>query len=133
MICLDSSFIIDYLKGDVSAKKALLRCGKTRMFVSEFAIFEVAEGLIFLMGKKSSKKEFDVFFDFIGSLEVLSLNNFFSLDAAKISAELNLKGVRVDSVDSLIAGSMLSNNIYKILTRNTKHFSRIKGLEVISY
>lgn len=133
MICLDSSFIIDYLKGDASAKKALLKYGKTRLFVSEFSIFEVAEGLIFLMGKKSSKKEFEVFFDFIGSLEVFSLNNFFSLEAAKISAELNLKGARVDSVDSLIAGAMLSNNVFKILTRNTKHFSKIEELEFISY
>jgi predicted nucleic acid-binding protein len=36
-------------------------------------------------------------------------------------------------VGLLIAGTMLSNNCKKIITRNKKHFSQIKGIEIITY
>ena len=133
MICLDSSFIIDYLKGDLSAKKTLLKHKKDKICVSEFTVFEVAEGLIYSMNKNKNKKMFSIFFEFLETIEILPLKNFFSLEAAKISAVLNLKGKKINSIDSLIAGSMIENNVFKIITRNTAHFMRIKGIQVINY
>jgi tRNA(fMet)-specific endonuclease VapC len=133
MICLDSSFIIDYLKGDLSAKKILLKYKKEKIFVSEFTVFEVAEGLIYSLKKNKNKQMFNIFFEFLETIEILPLTNFFSLEAAKIRANLSISGKKIDSLDSLIAGSMIANNIYKIITRNTQHFSRIKNIMVLEY
>ena len=133
MICLDSSFVIDYLKGDFSAKKILAKYDEEKLFVSEFTVFEVAEGLIYSLNKHDDKKSFDAFFEFLETIEILPLTNFFSLDAAKINANLNLKGKKIDSVDSLIIGSMFANNVFKIITRNVKHFSIVEGIKIINY
>lgn len=133
MICLDSSFVIDYLKGDSSAKKTLAKYEEEKLFVSEFTVFEVAEGLIYSLNKNNDKKSFDVFFEFLETIEVLPLTNFFSLEAAKINANLNLEGKKIDSVDSLIIGSMFANNIFKIITKNVKHFSSINDIKIINY
>lgn len=35
--------------------------------------------------------------------------------------------------DSMIAGILLANGVDKIITKNVKHFEKIKGLRVISY
>lgn len=91
MICLDSSFKIDYIKGDLSAKKTLLKHKKDKTCVSVFTVFEVGEGLIYSMNKNKNKKMFSIFFEFLETIEILPLTNFFSLEAAKISAILNLK------------------------------------------
>ena len=50
----------------------------------------------------------------------------------KIHAELYSLGMPIQPEDSMIAGICLKNN-KKILTRNVKHFSRIKNLQVETY
>lgn len=59
--------------------------------------------------------------------------NLFAMEAAKISASLLLKGKQIDDNDVLISGMMVANGVNKIITKNVKNFSMIKGLEVISY
>jgi predicted nucleic acid-binding protein len=39
----------------------------------------------------------------------------------------------IDDNDILIAGIMLSNDIRKIITRNSKHFEKITELNIIKY
>ena len=134
MICLDSSFMIDYLKKDKNAISVFNKYKYEKMFITDISVFEISKGLIHSIPKrKSAEKQFDIFFEFTGILEVLPLMNLFALEAAKISAELSLKGKRIDDNDCLIAGTMIANGVKKIITKNVKHFSRIKGIEAIGY
>jgi tRNA(fMet)-specific endonuclease VapC len=55
-------------------------------------------------------------------------------EAAKIlgniDAELAMQGEKLDLADLIIAATALALN-FSVVTRNTKHFSRVKGLHII--
>ena len=131
-ICLDSSFVFDLLEGDPSSKEILEKYKDSDLFITEMVLFEVTHS-IFTGKKGNNKKRFDKFMDFVGTIQIVPTLGNFAMEAAKISAELIKKGKRIEDADCLIAGMMLSWGMTKIITKNTKHFSRIKGIEAISY
>jgi len=61
-------------------------------------------------------------------------NRIFDLKAAEISANIESslegKGKSIGFPDTLIAGICISSSV-PLLTLNTKHFSRVTGLELI--
>jgi tRNA(fMet)-specific endonuclease VapC len=132
MICLDSSFIIDFLNKDTKARVIYEKYSNEEFFISEITIFEVATGFLY-SEYKHKKSNFDIFIDFISNFQILSTLNLHSFEAARISASLIYKGKRIDDNDCIIAGTMIANNVKKIITKNKKHFSKIKGIEVLSY
>ncbi len=134
MICLDSSFIIDCLENDQSAKKIYEKYKNEILYIAETSIFEVGRGAIFSDSKnKTFPHKFNIFIDLISELQILPSLNLHSLESAKISAELALKGIQIDDGDCMIAGLMKLNGISKIITRNKKHFSKIKGIQALNY
>ncbi len=52
--------------------------------------------------------------------------------AAQIFAVLRKSGQSIGNTDCLIAGVALTNGL-QIVTNNTDHFKRIKGLEIINW
>ena len=134
MICLDSCVIIDFLNKDINAQKVLKQFYNEGLFVTEIAIFEVAKGVIYSsMNQKIKKQEYDHFLNFVSSFNILPSLGQFSLEAAKISADLLKKGKPIDDNDCLTIAIMKKNNIKKIITRNVKHFSQIQDIKIISY
>ena len=107
----------------------MLKEKKNKLYITEIAIFEVAKGIFWY----KNKKNFEDFLKFLGSLDIVPTNTIFSMDAAKISAELKNKGVIIDNEDLLMVGMMVNFGIDRIATRNNKHFSQIKGIQVVSY
>jgi len=69
----------------------------------------------------------------LAGIQVLPVTTKEAERAAKIFYDLEVKGERIDDNDLLIADTMLSNGIVKIVTRNANHFNRIEGLEIIQY
>ena len=125
---LDSNFIIDLLKGD---EKAL---NKSKEIVTNEVIkttsinsFEVLNGAEF-----AGDDEKDIINNFFENIEVIEFDFNCSKKSAVIHSDLIKKGIEIDPEDSMIAGIALIHN-EKILTKNVKHFSRIKGIEVVSY
>lgn len=102
---------------------------KSSLYLTEIAIFEVADGIF----RKRNKAEFNKFVDFISKFNIIPTESMFSLEAARIAAELRLKGIEIDDNDLLIAAMMREYGFEKIITRNKKHFGQIKGIEVIEY
>ena len=132
MICLDSSFIIDFLKNDKSAVKIYEKYINEEFYISEITIFEVATGFLY-SEYKFKKSNFDLLIDFISDFQILSTLNLYYLEAARINASLIFQGKTIEPNDCIIAGTMIANNVKKIITKNKKHFSKIKGIEVLSY
>ena len=52
--------------------------------------------------------------------------------AASIQAELRTKGAEIGHTDTLIAGIAMTSDL-QLVTNNTEHFKRIKGLEVANW
>jgi tRNA(fMet)-specific endonuclease VapC len=127
MICIDSSCVIDFLRGDKNARDVIFKY-KEDIVTTEITIFEVFLG-VYLSNKKNEENILESFFD---SLDVLNIGGWGDR-AAKIFANLSEKGSIIEQNDCLIVATMLVNGCNKILTKNVKHFSRIEGIEVISY
>ena len=52
--------------------------------------------------------------------------------AAVIQADLRKKGTEIGHTDTLIAGIAIANRL-QLITNNTEHFKRIKGLEMANW
>ena len=128
MICLDSNVIIDFLKGKKEAVE-IIKKHQNKIITTEITAFEVLFG-IFIKQKLNERENAKEFFD---SLEVLA----FDQGCAKISAEIMVSSIKsgftIDQNDCFIAGIMIKNGINEIITKNVKHFSKIKGLKAINY
>src|SRR3989344_875085 len=129
MILLDSSFIIDFIRNDQSAVNKLDALKDNVLFTTGINVFEVFFGLY----AKDRKKDIDILKEFFNNLTIINLDYKSSMTASKIGSELSKTGKIIELNDILIAGMMLANGCNSILTRNKEHFSRIKGLNVISY
>ncbi|MBL7729521.1 MAG: hypothetical protein JNM68_17625 [Dinghuibacter sp.] len=49
-----------------------------------------------------------------------------------IQADLKRKGIPIGHTDTLIAGIAISNKL-QLVTNNTEHFKRIKGLKIANW
>lgn len=130
MICLDTDFIVDLLKQKENALSKFESLRNEVVISTELNYFEILYGIF--INEHFSEREFNLIEEFFDSIPVLPLDHASSYNAAKISATLAKKGLTIGFNDELIGGICSSKNC-AILTRNIKHFSRIKGLKVETY
>ena len=128
MKILDSTFLIDLLRGDKSTLKIIQK--KENFLTTQINMYEVIRGLF--MRNMSPKKLLDGMTLF-EEIRVLPLDDSAVVKSAEISAELIKKGKTLADCDCLIAGIALSKGVSTIVTRNTNDFKRIKGIKVQSY
>ncbi|MFH1053126.1 MAG: PIN domain-containing protein [Candidatus Woesearchaeota archaeon] len=125
-LILDSSFIIDLLNNKIDAvKKSKEIEEKEIIMTTSISVFETLKRIRPESEIKNTK-------DFFKGIIVLELNKNSGLIAGDISRELLERGKEIDSEDCMIAGIAIINN-ETVLTKNVKHFNRIKGLKVESY
>ncbi len=121
-VCIDSDVAINALHGDYERITAV----NGNMCVTTQNVFELYKGE-FLYGNMSGLQKLE---GFLGRLLVLLPSANSAKDAAQISATLKQSGLELSDGDALIAAICLEHSC-ALLTNNTKHFSRIKGLKLI--
>ena len=128
MICIDTGCIIDFLRNKKGAVEII---GKYRneLAVTDINIFEVFIGIY---TKENYGQEDEYARGFFDSIKVLDRSGW-GEKAAEILADLIKKGSVIEENDCFIASIMMANGCDKIITNNAKHFSRIEGIETISY
>ena len=125
----DTCFIIDLLKGNNNAVIYLENLERTSesKIITAITIHELWRGLGILNIKEKEEIK-----EILQTITVLPLD----LESAKASGEIERKllgeSITIDPEDAMIAGIAIKNN-QKLLTKNLKHFSRIKGLKIESY
>ena len=129
---LDTTFLIDLLRGEdekVKWKSEELDEKFSIKAISSITMMELWRGALQSTNQEKEKKKIQ---ELLHSL----LNYSFSEEEAKKSAEIEVEliksGKLVDIEDIMIAGTALIKN-EKILTRNIKHFNKIKGLDLEEY
>ena len=135
MVCLDSTFVIDILKGAEKAEELEenIDNGGEDIFIASPSIIEVVRGLYLKSNIKNLKNnEKERTFKLINSLSVLDLDKNSAILAAKIEADLKNNGEIIDIEDVMIAAITINNN-ETLITRNKKHFERIKDLKIEAY
>ena len=128
---LDTSFLIDLMNGDkfaVQKLQLLTNKGETQL-ITALTIFELFSGLA--RSKKAETEKTKVVNALQGQL-VIHLDNDSAEKAGEIDGNLVKEGKSIGVIDSMIAGIALIKK-EKVLTRNVKDFSRVKGLEIETY
>ncbi len=130
-ICLDTTFLIDILRGLPAAieKARELRETGCDLSTTPINVFELYIGAIRLSNTKRMTKLEALLVD----LRILALGKPEAKEAASILVDLAKKGKSIDIRDALIAGCMLRNAYPSVVTRDFEDFARIAGVEVISY
>ena len=128
MICIDSDFAIAILKGDKSAKELLTTLeSEGEIFISSISVFELT-----YVTKGISKNKERSLLNLIDTLKVLPLDKDSTLIASNLGMKLAKSGKMVQPMHLMI-GSIALKNKMPIVTNNVKNFSRIKGLEIVSW
>ena len=130
MIALDTTAIIDIFKGDEDIKKLLLKL-KEELITTLINYQEIMFGLDLA---NSRYQEEEVYYDeFFQDTNILVHNLESAKKGAEIYWQLKHGGKTIERFDCMIAGILLTHGVYRIITRNIKHFENIKELEIISY
>ena len=124
---LDTDILSEFLRGNPKVIEKVAEHLKEYGFVSLSIItyYEILNGLLY----KDAKKQLLKFEDFIQLNKVIPLTLPMAKTAAVIQADLRKKGTEIGHTDTLIAGIAITSDL-QLITNNTNHFKRIKGLEI---
>ncbi len=125
MIGADTSFIIDFLKGEEKAVR-FMKENSRHIRINELVIYE------FLCGNLD-QKNLKVFFEFIQMFSHNPFNRESAVLAGELFRDARKRGKTIGHADCMIAGSYLSNGISRIASRNVNHFMMMRGIKVIRY
>lgn len=130
MVCLDTSFLVDFLRGKKDAVEFLksLNIISDAVTIAAPSVFELIEAAEIAR----SDKEKAAIRELVSSLAVLPLDSETALAAGRLSAELIFAGEPIGQMETLI-GAIARHHGEPIVTRNRKHFDRISGLVVREY
>lgn len=128
MKVLDTTFLIDLLRGNRNTLKILKK--REILLTTQINMYEILRG--FFINKSSKKKLLEVN-EFFDNIRLLNFDDTSLIKSAEISADLINKGQIISDCDCMTAGIALSNGITEIVTKNVKHFEKIKGIKVIKY
>jgi len=124
---LDTDILSEFLRGNskVVAKvdEHLEEYGLVNLSIITY--YEILNGLLY----KDAKKQLKKFTDFVELNKVIPMTMRTAKIAAEIYADLRKKGREIGHTDTLIAGIARANDL-QLITNNTDHFKRIKGLEI---
>ena len=128
---LDTTFIIDLMDGQVDALKKHqdFQQNNEKIIITSITLFELFSGVGQCSNPEKEKKKLK---GVLESQSILSLDPECAEKAGLIHGTLKKEGQEIEIQDCLIAGIALHHN-EPLLTRNTKHFRRIKGLKLETY
>jgi predicted nucleic acid-binding protein len=125
MILLDTSVLVEHFRKKDKTKTFFYRLASNHdaFAISAIIHYEILSG---------SNDLQDAFWDeLFKSLTILPFDIACSTEAAKIYKALKAKNALIDLADLAIAATAVANNL-PVATFNTKHFSRVDGLNLIT-
>ncbi len=130
MACLETSFLIDLLRGkrEVAALKDQLYESESSLAIAAPSITELWSGALLSNFPDVEKAKIT---ELIQSLEILNLDEESAKEAGEIEAGLLRKGLAIQTEDIMIAGIARVHG-EKLVTRDP-HYARIPGLRVLKY
>ncbi|WP_336346053.1 PIN domain-containing protein [Halalkalicoccus ordinarius] len=124
---LDSTFLIDLLDRSDAAESQLRNLIVTEIpvSVSPLSVHEAGLGL-----QEGERERFE---EILMSMIILPLGLAESRRALSIQRTLYDQGEPIGAVDALIAATAAESADPRVLTRNVSEFSRVVGIDIISY
>lgn len=122
---VDTDIVSYLMKGRSSKLNMMVSQNADEFAISSITYHELWRGL---METKSESTEL-LLTDFLKSVNVISFEQSDARESGRIYAELKSQGKPIGYNDTLIAGQALANQLV-LVTNNTKHFSKVKGLQL---
>jgi tRNA(fMet)-specific endonuclease VapC len=120
---IDTNTCIYYIKGKFDLNKKFEKADPDNCFISEITLAELKFGIENSEKKDKNQKALD---NFLSGIKIVPI--FHSIDLyAKEKARLRKAGISVDDFDLLIGVTSVTHNL-TMVTNNTDHFKRIKGI-----
>ncbi|MEK6910611.1 MAG: type II toxin-antitoxin system VapC family toxin [Nanoarchaeota archaeon] len=131
MVFLDTSFVIDYLRGRENARKVYqnFKISGESLNISAIVITELITGAYV---SKKTEEEISKVKNFLAETSIFDFTEDDAFEAGKIEAQLMKKGDSIEPEDIMIASTALLNE-ETLVTRNKKHFEKIPNLKIVSY
>ena len=128
---LDTTFVIDLIDGLPEAVEKLksLQEQQEMLFVTTPTIFELWTGIT---QSDRPEREKEKVLRVLETQLILDLHRESAEEGGIINGTLINEGQRIDPEDCLIAG-IAKQYGDAVLTRNVKHFQRIKGINIETY
>ena len=131
---LDTCFLIDLLreskrKEGGPALRKLQSISNHHLYVSLFTVCELMGGAEKSLNSEKERKKVELLLD---QLQVIYPNTGFEVIYAEIYADLSKQGIMIPQMDLLIGCQAKMMNM-PLITRDSNHFSRIRGLVVEPY
>lgn len=127
MVCLESDFLVELSRHKheaISKMQQLVETGE-QLFVTPVSATEMFMGAF----KSKDPQEFLRTEELLSTLKLLEYDFHAAKMAADLMTGLSKKGEKIGEMDTLTAGIALRHN-QRLITRNKKHFSKIKGLKI---
>jgi len=126
---LDSNFCIACLRRKPWALKVLGSVPLASVAVSSFSVGELALGARLSEDPEREQAKVEAF---LRPIQVLPFGREEAFQWASLDALLRKQGNRIETEDALIAATALVHG-KTVVTGNTKHFERVKGLKVVDW
>jgi predicted nucleic acid-binding protein len=122
---VDTDVLIDYFSGVSPSAEAIARLlREERLAVTALTLFELACGA-------QTEEQLQDLELLTRAAHLVSLDGPSALRAGAVYRELRAAGQLLEIADLLIAGCCLADGL-PLLTRNTEHFSRVRGLKLVT-
>jgi len=122
---LDTNICIYFLKGQYNIDEKIKSVGVENCFISDITVAELKFGAENSKQKAKNRKVIENFIDSIQILPIITCLDTY----AKEKSRLRKTGMIIDEFDLLIGSSAIENHMV-LVTRNTKHFERLRNLEI---
>ena len=127
---LDTDILSEFLRGNQKVISSVSNYLKEYGYInlSVITYYEIVNGLLY----KDARNQLDKFESFILLNKVIPLTLKSANAAATIQSDMRKKGTEIGHTDTLIAGIAMVGE-FRLITNNTAHFKRIKGLDVANW
>lgn len=122
---LDTNILVDHIRGKEVINQVFIG---DKVAISIITLAELIHGVYKSDNPKNSLSKIDYTLDKL-NLQVEDLSEDIVHTFGEIKANLEKQGQRLEDFDLLIAATAIVNNLI-LVTRNIKHFKRIKGLRL---
>lgn len=120
MHLLDTSAVINLMYGSEKGNIIKKVVGSSPVAISALTVYELWIGM--------KPPEIDFFTNLIQEVTVIDFNKLSAIKSADLETELKKKGIMINKVDLLIAGTCLAHG-FELVTCDAD-FSKVKGLTV---
>jgi tRNA(fMet)-specific endonuclease VapC len=130
-VCLDTDILIDYLRKPSDEVKQIMESAferKVSACTTSVNTFEIWLGAHLAPKKAKLVRNTE---DFLGQLEVVNFDYASSVEAGRVLADLRKRGEPIEIRD-LFVGCICKVSGMSLVTRNLKHYRRIRGLKILT-